>query len=49
MGIPRLATYGIEPKHVDILCDNAKRASSMKANPVVLSQVQLRETLLAAI
>jgi alcohol dehydrogenase class IV len=43
--IPRLSSYGIGPEHVDKLCESASRASSMKANPIVLSQEELREML----
>ncbi len=49
LDIPRLSAYGIRREHVDALCENASRASSMKANPVVLSQDELQTVLTAAI
>jgi len=47
--IPRLGTYGIKSEHVDELVRKATQASSMKANPVVLSPEELAETLRAAL
>jgi len=49
LGIPSLSAYGIGHEHMDVLCESASRASSMKANPVVLSQDELRSVLTAAI
>jgi alcohol dehydrogenase class IV len=48
LSIPGLSSYGIGPEHVDKLCDSAARASSMKANPVILPAEELRRTLVAA-
>lgn len=45
LGIPPLRTYGIEKTHVSDLCDKAAVASSMKANPIVLTRDELRELL----
>jgi alcohol dehydrogenase class IV len=39
--IPRLRTYGIGPEHVDELAARATKASSMKANPVLLTAEEL--------
>ena len=39
--IPRLASYGISAAHVVDIAVKAARASSMKANPVVLTQAEL--------
>jgi alcohol dehydrogenase class IV len=39
--IPRLAAYGIRDSHVADIAEKAARASSMKANPVVLTQGEL--------
>ena len=49
LDIPRLSAYGIGRDHIDVLCESASRASSMKANPVVLSQDELRTVLTSAI
>lgn len=48
LGIPRLGTYGVRETDFPAIVENATRASSMKANPVPLSAVQLREILEAA-
>jgi alcohol dehydrogenase class IV len=47
--IPRLSAYGIGPKHVNELVRKAAQASSMKANPIVLTAEELEEVLRAAI
>ena len=39
--IPGLRAYGIESKHVADLVEKASRASSMKANPLVLTAAEL--------
>jgi alcohol dehydrogenase class IV len=39
--IPRLGFYGVGPEHIDELIDKAEAASSMKANPVRLTRVEL--------
>jgi alcohol dehydrogenase class IV len=43
--IPGLRTYGIGAEHVTDLVEKASRASSMKANPIVLTQSELRAIL----
>jgi alcohol dehydrogenase class IV len=51
LDIPPLAAYGLGAADVDILVEQAQRASSMKANPIVLTAGELRgvlETALAA-
>ncbi|MFM1903751.1 MAG: hypothetical protein RLZZ440_1651, partial [Planctomycetota bacterium] len=40
-GLPRLATYGMTEAAIPEAIDKAKRASSMKANPVTLGDEQL--------
>jgi alcohol dehydrogenase class IV len=45
LDIPSLATYGLGAEDVDILVEQAQRASSMKANPIVLTAGELREVL----
>jgi len=39
--IPRLATYGITAAHLPELIEKAGKASSMKANPIVLTSAEL--------
>ncbi len=45
LGIPPLGVYGIGPEHVTVLVEKAARASSMKANPIVLDAEQLGKIL----
>jgi alcohol dehydrogenase class IV len=47
--IPSLAAYGIGASDVSTLAEKAARASSMQANPIVLSPEELREILTLAI
>lgn len=47
--IPRLSTYGIRAEHVSDLVTKAQNASSMKANPILLTPEELAETLSGAI
>ena len=47
--IPGLRTCGITEPHVDELCDKASVSSSMKANPVRLTEAELRELLMRAL
>ena len=47
--IPRLGTYGIKPEHVAELVKKSMQASSMKANPIVLTSEELAETLRLAL
>ncbi len=42
--IPPLATYGIGARHVEAIVAKASRASSMKANPIVLTAAEMTET-----
>src|SRR5690606_38385059 len=41
LDIPPLARYGITPAHFPELVDKAAKASSMKANPIVLTADEL--------
>lgn len=43
--IPRLASHGIKPGHFDEIVKNAMNASSMKANPIVLTPEELKQVL----
>jgi alcohol dehydrogenase class IV len=47
--IPRLAAYGIQQSDIGELVEKATQASSMKANPIVLTKVELAETLRKAL
>jgi alcohol dehydrogenase class IV len=47
--IPRLGTHGIKPEHADEIVKHAQKASSMKANPIVLTPAELKEVLLNAL
>jgi len=47
--IPRLSSYGISPEHTSELVTKAAQASSMKANPLVLTLDELAETLESAL
>jgi len=47
--IPGLSQYGIETSHVAELVVRSKQASSMKANPVALSDRELTAVLMAAL
>jgi alcohol dehydrogenase class IV len=49
LNVPSLRTYGVTEKPVDELCEKAAAASSMKANPVVLTAAELRELLRRAL
>ena len=42
LAVPKLRAYGITPRDIPDLVDNASRASSMKSNPIVLSVSELR-------
>jgi len=47
--IPKLRAYGITENHIPAICEKAAAASSMKANPVVLSPKELEDILRQAI
>jgi len=47
--IPPLGTYGIEASDIPTLAEKASKASSMKANPLVLTADELREVLTRAL
>lgn len=47
--IPKLGTYGIKSEHVAELVEKATQASSMKANPIVLTREELADTLRRAL
>jgi alcohol dehydrogenase class IV len=49
LGIPRLGTYGITARSLPELVDKSAKASSMKANPIVLTSDELFETLARAV
>jgi alcohol dehydrogenase class IV len=43
--IPPLRTYGIRKTHLPEIAEKAAKASSMKANPIVLTREELVEIL----
>jgi alcohol dehydrogenase class IV len=47
--IPRLGAHGIKPDHATEIVKNAMNASSMKANPLKLTEAELGEILQSAI
>ena len=47
--IPGLSKYHIAREHTTELVDKASKASSMKANPIILTNEELAEILRAAI
>ncbi|AHG88351.1 iron-containing alcohol dehydrogenase [Gemmatirosa kalamazoonensis] len=49
LGIPPLAAYGVAPSDVPEVVAQARRASSMQGNPVVLTDVELGDVLRAAV
>jgi alcohol dehydrogenase class IV len=49
LNIPGLRTYGVLPEHIPDIVAKAERASSMKANPIVLSSTELSEALSRAL
>lgn len=49
LGIPPLRAYGVTSDHVPAVCEKAAAASSMKANPILLTVEELREILQRAI
>ena len=49
LAVAPLRAYGVDASHADAIVRKASQASSMKANPIVLSDEQLRAILLAAV
>jgi len=49
LNIPPLSSYGIREPAVPVLVEKASKASSMKANPLVLTPDELREVLVRAL
>jgi alcohol dehydrogenase class IV len=49
VGTPRLGQFGITTHDIDRIVPNARRASSMKGNPIVLTHEELASILAAAI
>jgi len=47
--IPRLGTHGVSEQHIEELVEKAAKASSMKANPITLTNEELAEILRATI
>ncbi len=49
LGIPSLSRYGMKEEHVTLLASKSARASSMKGNPIVLTEEELEEILRRAL
>jgi alcohol dehydrogenase class IV len=49
LAIPALASYGIGEQDIPVLVEKAAKASSMKANPIVLTSDELREIVTRAL
>ena len=49
MGSAGSANYGVTEADIAVLVEKAAKASSMKANPIVLTQDELTEALQAAL
>jgi alcohol dehydrogenase class IV len=49
LAIPPLSTYGVGPEHIPDLVGRARRASSMRGNPVALTDQELSDCLEAAL
>ena len=49
LNIPRLGVYGLREEHIADLVTKATNASSMKANPIVLTPAELAQTLRQAL
>ncbi|MGO8959059.1 MAG: iron-containing alcohol dehydrogenase [Streptosporangiaceae bacterium] len=49
LAVPGLAAFGIRPDHADDIATKASRSSSMKGNPAVLSDADLKAILLRAL
>jgi alcohol dehydrogenase class IV len=47
--IPALSIYGIQYTDIPILVENAAKASSMQANPIQLSEIELKQILESAL
>jgi alcohol dehydrogenase class IV len=41
LGIPKLSALGVQPSDVPLLVEKAKVASSMRGNPIVLTDEEL--------
>jgi alcohol dehydrogenase class IV len=48
LAIPPLRTYGVRPQDFAVLVEKAAKASSMKANPIVLTSAELTEVITRA-
>ena len=47
--VPPLGAYGLERRHLPELLEKSAAASSMKANPIALTRVEMEEIVLAAL
>jgi alcohol dehydrogenase class IV len=49
LNVPPLSEFGISPDDFDVVIAKSKQASSMKGNPVTLSDQELRQILTVAL
>jgi alcohol dehydrogenase class IV len=49
LSIPKLGTYGIQEKGIEEIVQRAEKASSMKANPIILTADELAGVMRAAL
>jgi alcohol dehydrogenase class IV len=49
LGVPKLGTYGVSESDIARIVPQARRASSMQGNPIVLTDDELGDVLRAAI
>jgi len=49
LSIPPLRTYGVTEQEVEVLVEKASHASSMKGNPIPLTQEEMRQVLIRSL
>ncbi len=49
LSIPGLATYGMQEKDIPVVIEKARKSSSMKGNPITLTDEEMREILYEAL
>jgi alcohol dehydrogenase class IV len=48
LGVPALGALGVRPEEADMIVTKTQSASSMKGNPIALTETELREILAAS-
>ena len=49
IAVPPLGAYGVKKEHFESIIPKAARSSSMKGNPIVLTEAELAEILEASL